>query len=237
MFKSRSVEPEIMDDLEGGGAEMDQALRELEIINLLLGGNNVSTNGLKVLLKDQNKRERVIKIADIGCGGGDILKLMAKWGRKNGFQFELVGIDANPHVIEYAKKNSLKYPEITYQMVNIFSEEFKQQRFDIIHCCLFTHHFKDDDLISLYANLKKQSLLGIIVNDLHRHWLAYYSIKIITQLASKSDMVKNDGPISVLRAFKKEELKKILNAAGINKFHLNWKWAFRWQLVVFSGDR
>lgn len=232
MFKNRSVEHEIMDDLEGGGTDMDQALRELEIINLLLGGNQVSINGLKILLKEHKEKQKPVRIADIGCGGGDLLKLMADWGRKKGFVFELVGIDANPNVIEYAKKNTKDYPEISYQKINIFSEDFRKQQFDIVHCCLFFHHFKDNELIDLFSNFKKQAQFGIIMNDLHRHWLAYYSIKIITAVASKSAMVKHDGPVSVLRAFKKEEVKDILYAAGISNYLLKWKWAFRWQLVV-----
>lgn len=234
MFKQRSVEKEIMDDLDGDGAAMDQALRELEIINLLLGGNNVSTDGLEILLKRKQSNEQPVKIADIGCGGGDILKLMAKWGRKKGIKLELTGIDANPHVVAYAKKNTVNFPEINYQKSDIFSNDFKNQQFDIIHCCLFTHHFTDDKLIELFSGLKKQVRIGIIVNDLHRHWFAYYSIKAITKLASKSDMVKNDGPISVLRAFKKEDLKKILHAAGMDNFILAWKWAFRWQLIIYK---
>ncbi|MDQ3393860.1 MAG: methyltransferase domain-containing protein [Bacteroidota bacterium] len=232
MFNTRSVEKEIMDDLEGGGQEMDQALRELETINLFLGGNNVSINGLKILLNDRNTKNKTIKIADIGCGGGDILKLLANWGRKRGYRFELIGIDANPHVVAYAKINTRQYPEIQYQMANIFSDEFRNQNFDIIHCCLFTHHFNNIELVDLLSNLKKQARLGIVINDLHRHWLAYYSIKVITTLASKSNMVKNDGPISVLRAFKKQELVKILDTAQLFKYSIKWKWAFRWQLVI-----
>lgn len=235
MFEKRSVEKEIMDDLSGGGMEMDQALRELEIINLLLGGNKVSTNGLEMLLKKHSIKSQPIKIADIGCGGGDILKLMAKWGRNKGIKFDLLGIDANPHVVTYAERNTKEYPEITFQTADIFSPEFRAQKFDIIHCCLFTHHFKDDELIDLFSHLKSQAQIGIIVNDLHRHWLAYYSIKAITKMASKSDMVKNDGPISVLRAFKKEELQNILFSAGIDHYSIKWKWAFRWELIIFSS--
>ncbi|MDQ3536980.1 MAG: methyltransferase domain-containing protein [Bacteroidota bacterium] len=232
MFENRSVETEIMDDLEGGGTDMDQALRELEIINMLLGGNHISINGLEILLKEYRNKGNSIRIADLGCGGGDILKLMAEWGRKKKLKLDLTGIDANPNIIKYAKNNSGNYPEINYQMVNIFSDDFRKQKFDIVHCCLFTHHFSDSELINLFSHLKTQANIGIIVNDLHRHWLAYYSIKIITRLASKSDMVKNDGPISVLRAFKKEEVKKILLNSGINDYLLKWKWAFRWQLIV-----
>jgi 2-polyprenyl-3-methyl-5-hydroxy-6-metoxy-1,4-benzoquinol methylase len=234
MFKSRSDQKEIMDDLQGSGRDMDQALRELEIINHLLGGNKISINGLSKILKNKVDPEQTIKVADLGCGGGDMMKLMARWGRKKGIKLSLTGIDANPYIIDYARENTRNYPEINYQSINIFSKEFLDQEFDIIHCCLFTHHFSSEELKFLIKNFKKQVKLGMIINDLHRHWFAYYSIKVITALASKSAMVKNDGPVSVLRAFSKNDLENILNNSGVNKYSIKWKWAFRWQIIVLK---
>jgi len=83
------------------------------------------------------------------------------------------------------------------------------------------------------VSLKNQVKTAIIVNDIHRHPLAYYSIKWLTSLFSKSSMVKFDAPLSVLRAFKRNELKSILKKAGVENYQLRWRWAFRWQLIIF----
>ena len=56
----------------------------------------------------------------------------------------------------------------------------------------------------------------IIVNDLHRHQLAYLSIVVLTRLFSRSVMVRNDGPLSVRRAFRMDELAGIARRAGID---------------------
>ncbi len=229
MFKNRSYEEEIMDDLDASGPIIPQTLKELEIINQRLGGNYVTTNGLDQLMPESPTKK--LKIADLGCGGGDILMLVAKWAKKRGYDVELVGFDANPHIIDYAKENCKEFSEITFAVQDIFSEEFKNQKFDVILCTLFTHHFHEDDLIRIFKQFKKQSILGVIINDLHRHWLAYYSIKLLTTLFSKSEMVKNDGPLSVKRAFKKVELEQIMMSAAISSFKLKWMWAFRWQLI------
>ena len=83
--------------------------------------------------------------------------------------------------------------------------------------------------------MKNNSTLGFFVNDLHRHPLAYHSIKLITSLFSKSYLVKNDAPLSVARGFKKDELIEILQQSSIIHYQLKWMWAFRW-LLIYKHD-
>ncbi|MEQ9592196.1 MAG: methyltransferase domain-containing protein, partial [Cyclobacteriaceae bacterium] len=173
-----------------------------------------------------------LEIVDLGCGGGDMLIEIARYGRKRNIPFKLIGIDANPHIIEFAKKNCEAYPEIEFLTLDIFSSEFKKLRFDVAIATLVTHHFESTSLSQLCATLQRQSKLGVVINDLHRHWLAYYSIKVLTLAFSKSSMVKYDAPLSVLRSFKKNEWLQILHQGGISNYSITWKWAFRWQLVI-----
>ena len=227
-FSQRSYEEELMDDLESGGEVIDQTLRELETINRLLGGNQVTTNGLEKLLQNT---DGVITIADLGCGGGDILKLIAKWAEKKSIKLKMIGYDANPNIIAFAQDNCKAFPNIEFETQDIFSEEFKALKFDIILCTLFTHHFNDKSLASIFQQFKNQAKIGVIINDLHRHWFAYHSIKILTKLFSKSEMVQYDGPLSVLRSFSRKDLSRIMQEAQIQQYQLRWMWAFRWQLI------
>lgn len=228
-FSQRSYEEELMDDLESGGQVIDQTLKELETINRLLGGNQVTTNGLAQLIP-HNQREE-ITIADLGCGGGDILKLVAQWANKKGLKVKMVGFDANPNIIEFAKENCKAFDNISFEVQDIFSDEFKSRKFDVILCTLFTHHFHDDALVEIFKQFKNQATLGVIINDLHRHWFAYHSIRLLTKFFSKSEMVQYDGPLSVLRSFRKNDLELIVRKAQIKDYKLRWMWAFRWQLI------
>ena len=83
--------------------------------------------------------------------------------------------------------------------------------------------------------MKENSGLGFFINDLHRHAIAYYSIKFLTSLFSHSYLVKHDAPLSVRRGFKKEEWEKIFSNAGIIKYSIEWKWAFRYLITVFAN--
>lgn len=228
-FSKRSHAIEIMDDLECKGEVVNQTLRELEFINRTLGGNQITVSGVRSLNAENTKQ--TLTIVDLGCGGGDMLQLLARDFTSQNLTGEFMGIDANPNIIDYAK-NHINDPRIRFSAINILSPEFKAQRFDIAIATLFFHHFSSDELSTILRQLHGQVNIGIVINDLHRHPLAYYSIKILTKLFSKSAMVKFDAPLSVLRGFSRKELKQILDHAGIKNYSLSWRWAFRWRVVI-----
>jgi SAM-dependent methyltransferase len=230
-FSKRSKEMEIMDDLGSSGKIIDQTLRELEFINTWLGGNAVTLNALSRVKRRKGLSGR-IRIADLGCGGGDMLKLVNGWSQKNNVSTELLGVDANPNIVAYARKN-VPLENVSFKATDIFSNDFKLMEFDIVMATLFFHHFTDVQLIEFFNQLKQQVKTAVIINDIHRHPLAFYSIKWLTQGFSKSPMVIHDAPVSVLRAFARNELHNIIRSAGFTDYTLEWKWAFRWQAVLY----
>ncbi|MEX2235686.1 MAG: methyltransferase domain-containing protein [Cyclobacteriaceae bacterium] len=230
-FKQRSAGLEVMDDLNVSGRDLHQALHELESINYLLGGNYVTLNGLSQLLNKNDAAK--LHVADLGCGSGDMLKLIRRLLEKRRINATLTGLDANPNVIKFAAANTPETCRIQYESLNIFSDEFRARKFDIVLGTLFFHHFTTQQLIAFFKQLKDQVSRGVIINDIHRHWFSYYSIKWLTKFFSRSPMVKHDAPMSVLRSFHKGELVEILNEAGIVRYRIKWRWAFRWQVIVW----
>ena len=231
-FSQRSEELEIMDDLDASQGEVVfQTLRELSIINRRLGGNYVTTNGLAKLIKNADPI-RPLRIADIGCGGGDMLMYIDRWAKKRNLKVDLVGVDFNPQITGFAQNNTAGFSNIRYLTQDIFSHEFAAHKFDLIVCSLFLHHFTANQLPPLLQQLSHQATLGVIINDLHRHPLAYYSIKLLTQLASRSAMVKYDAPLSVLRGFSAQDWHHTLREAKLSDYEVKWYWAFRWQVVI-----
>jgi 2-polyprenyl-3-methyl-5-hydroxy-6-metoxy-1,4-benzoquinol methylase len=229
-FASRFTGVEIMDDLQITGPDLHQALRELDGINYLLGGNYVTLNALCKLLDGQ--RDKEFHIADIGCGSGDMLKRIRRLVERRKLAASLVGVDANPNVVRYAIDHTPQACRIDYEAVNVLSEDFPRRTFDIVTATLFYHHFSDEQLVSFFKKLRGRVRVGLVINDIHRHWFAYHSIKWLTKLFSRSPMVKNDAPLSVLRAFRRSDLVRILNEAGVSQYSIKWCWAFRWQVIV-----
>lgn len=230
IFSQRSIGIEIMDDLDCKGEVVNQTLRELEFINRTLGGNQITVTGINDLLKDESQTD--LEIVDLGCGGGDMLVLLAKEFSRKNIKARFLGIDANPNIIDYAKSHVQNFSNIKFETTNILSEEFRSKTFDVAIATLFFHHFTSEQLSNIIAKLYSQCRVGIVINDLHRHPLAFYSIKLLTKLFSKSAMVKFDAPLSVLRGFTREEMADILEKAGIKKYSLHWRWAFRWKVII-----
>ena len=224
-----------MDDLTLATDALRQNLDELETINTWLGGYQPVLDAL-ARLRPRFALGRALRVADLGSGGGDTLRHVGRWGRKNGVALELTGIDANQFMLDYATTKSRAYPEISYRQFDISSPEFQAQPYDILTCSLFCHHFTDTELVTLLRQWQQQARVAVVINDLHRHWLAYYSIKWLTRLLGGSYLVQHDAPMSVARAFRREDWVKLLAQAGIKNYELRWRWAFRWQVILTGND-
>lgn len=227
----RTTDSEIMDDFELKGDALRVALDKIVQINQFLGGNRLTLRGVEKLLKKESSLSS-IKIVDVGCGNGDMLRKLADFGLENNLNFELIGVDANDFTVNYANDLSVNYSNITYRYEDIFSESFSELKCDIILCTLTLHHFENNEIIKLLRLFDTNSRLGFVVNDLHRNSLAYRLFQLVCFVFRMNEMSRNDGLISILRGFKKEELVDFSEKLSFKKYSIQWKWAFRYQWIV-----
>ena len=229
-FSKRCYDLELLDEAVIPTQDLYLNLRELNTINTYLGGHAVTLNGMASfgLLTHQT-----YTLLDIGCGGGDNLKSIAEWGRKNKLNLQLVGVDLKADCIAFAQKHCANYPEISFVCMDYKTYLQNHTHYDIIITALFCHHFKEKALEELFVYMQQKSKIGFLINDLHRHPLAYYSIKWLTQIFSSSYLVKNDACLSVRRGFSLAELQQLLPQNTFKNIKIHWKWAFRW-LIVFK---
>lgn len=229
-YKNRSLKKEILDQNNIPAEDIFLNMKELEFINAHLGGHSVTIGGFKKLLRSK----KIISVCEIGCGGGDNLNALGNYCLKNQIICSFTGIDINKDCIVFAKENS-KTENINFVISDYRNVDFKNKKPDIIFSSLFCHHFSNNELVEMLYWMKKNSTVGFLINDLHRHPIAYHSIKIATKLFSKSYLVKSDAPLSVLRGFKKNEWKNIFKEAGIENYSIEWKWAFRFLIIAFNS--
>lgn len=230
---TRSSEPEQLDDFSLSGKELNNALDKIASINKLLGGNKVTLSGVTRLLQ-MMPRPGKIRIADIGCGNGDMLRTLAAYGLKNNLQFELTGIDANAGAIAHARALSESYPQISFICTD-FLRDSGDKTYDIILCTLTLHHFNDDQIRLLLETFHQKAAIGTVINDLHRHRAAYYLFKVLCFIFRLSKLNRNDGLISILRGFKKRDLLAYSKNQSFSS-SIQWKWAFRYQWIIHNYE-
>lgn len=223
-FAQRSARTELIDEPGIPFSDWEICLHELNLVNTYLGGHKITIEGIKVLLKNNAEIKDKITICEIGCGGGDNLKAIHKW-INGSIPVKYIGVDINKACIDFAT-NNCKELDAIFVCSDYRNIQFAE-RPDIIFNSLFCHHFTNEKVVEMLGWMKTNALKGFFINDLHRHPFAYYSIKMLTNIFSRSYLVKNDGPISVLRGFHGDEWKILLNKAGIANYSIHWRWAFR----------
>lgn len=227
-FSIRSSKKELLDEPGIPFDDIKRNMKELETINKWLGGHRITIKGVQKLIEQNNESE--LRICEIGCGGGDNLKAIHNWGLKYNHAFKFIGVDINEDCIAYARENcrGLNVEWITSD----YREMSTSLNADIVFSSLFCHHFNATELSEQFGWMSRNSRLGFFVNDLHRHPLAFYSIRMLSALFSRSYLVKNDAPLSVLRGFNRKEMEVLKSQLKDMETTLEWHWAFRWLLTA-----
>lgn len=228
-FKNRSYQKELLDRDDIPFADIRRNMQELDFINRKLGGHDITLDGIVALIRDNAIFNRRLNIVEIGCGGGDNLRAIKEWAAYIKLPVRLTGIDINGECIAFAreqKRNAgIAFIHSDYRKVTF------AQTPDIVFSSLFCHHFTDEELVAQVKWMEQNSEIGFFINDLHRHPLAYYAIKLLTALFSRSYLVRNDAPLSVRRGFRRDDWATIFSAAQITRYRCRWRWAFRWLIT------
>lgn len=236
-FKTRSRAEEIIDDFDYSGPDLIATFKTIERINSWLGGNRILVDGVRKILHNNTWQMDVPTcVLDLGTGSGDGLRALANWAKNKNIPLDIRGIDANPHIVGLAKVSTPQSLNITYNYANIFDDGFNYQGIDIVTCNLFLHHFSEEEIIEQIQKMQADGVKVLLINDLHRHWIAYYGFWLISLLLRSTKTARVDGLLSVLKGFKRSELLNLAMRSGGKHIEIEWKWAFRFQCIIWFQD-
>jgi hypothetical protein len=241
-FSTRATQPELLDMPDIPFEEIRRNMHELDVINTWLGGHDITIKGIRRVLARSGvsvDQSPALHICEIGCGGGDNLRAIERWATRKGMTIRVTGIDINEHCIRYATQRWGEGTDAEW-IVSDYRDVSFAQRPDIIFSSLFCHHFDDHAVPGILRWCADNSRLGFFINDLHRHPLAYYAIKGLTAVCSRSRLVRNDAPLSVAKGFSRREWMDFMRAGIPGQdmtTDLSWAWAFRWLLIGVHSPR
>lgn len=226
-MKNRSSQKELIDlgPPYYTDEEYDECLDQLGRIGRFLGGNRASLRTFK-------KMPKFNTILDIGCGGGQFSILLAK-------QFpeaQILGIDISSTAIAFAQK---RFQETMLNNIQFEVCSDPQNQFDVVTATLVCHHLDDKSLIEFLKKSYQIAKNNIIINDLHRHWLAYFGFSLLSKCFFRNRLICHDGLLSIKKSFKKKDWISYLTQAGIplERCSIKWHWAFRWIVQINASGK
>jgi SAM-dependent methyltransferase len=152
-----------------------------------------------------------LRLLDVGFGDGGMLRTIARWGRPRAIEMELVGVDLNPKSAAVASALTPSELQIDYRT----GDYRGLGRFDIAISSLVAHHMSDEELRDFLVWMEANAARGWLVSDLHRHRFSYMGFPLLARLLGVHRIVREDGRLSIARAFRPSEWRDILAEAGI----------------------
>ena len=221
-FSRRSHEQEIMDGGICSFKLFDESLKQIETVNRLTLGYRPLLGWVDRQLSPSEPGS--VAILDVGCGRGDLLRRIWSLARKKQVTVRLTGIDIDPWSSPAARQSTPGYMDVDYRTGNVVGMNIEA---DFIVCSHVTHHMKHAELVVFIQWLEAHARRGWYISDLHRHVISFILAKMVLFLAPVSSMIRNDGAVSVARAFTENDWREILKEAGVPA-QIRWHFPFRY---------
>jgi 2-polyprenyl-3-methyl-5-hydroxy-6-metoxy-1,4-benzoquinol methylase len=208
--------------------EYEDCLYQLDRIGRFLGGNRATFSAFDRL------KVKLGSILDVGCGSGSFTVALARRYP----EAKVVGVDIAPEAIAYAKKQCPSdIKNIEFICLSSPDLPFDKSSFDVVTSTLVCHHLTDDEIVQFLKRAVDIAAQAVILNDLHRHFLATWSYKCIAPLLFPNPMVIHDGLLSIKRAFKRKDWDFYFKESDVHNVQCSWHFAFRWIVMITKYEK
>jgi 2-polyprenyl-3-methyl-5-hydroxy-6-metoxy-1,4-benzoquinol methylase len=219
-FSGRAQLPEMMDDAGLDAATYAAVVADLARVNSL----TMARPPTLAWLARRSAGLAQWSLLDVGFGHGDMLRAIAA---RHGQSARLVGIDLNPRSALAAR--AATPPAMAIEWRTGLAEEI-DFRPDFIISSLVAHHMADDELVAFIGWMQRTARRGWLINDLHRHPIAWAGFRLLAAVMRWHPIVAHDGALSVRRAFVRADWQRLLAAAGVAAT-VRWHLPFRWTVA------
>ncbi len=224
-FRQRSNQLEHIDIGDYTPEEYEGSIIELQRVNRWLGDSRALRYSLLAEIKEAGLQN--FSIVDAGAGSGELLRVAASWAKRNRRQGVFIGVELNGRSARAILERSEDFAEIHSILGDALNLPFADFAVDYAICSLFTHHFKDDEVVRVLRELSRVARRRIFVIDLFRHPVAYYLYTTVGRLILHTRLLREDGALSILRSFKPKELVMLAEKAELEDIVVTRRFPFR----------
>jgi SAM-dependent methyltransferase len=193
---------ELLDRADQDHGELSESLSQVSQVNRLFGGLRALRRHLERFLP-----AGTLRLLDVGTGNGDTAAELAAWAAARGARWTVTGLDHHAGVLAVARERERRRSGPRLVRADALDLPFRSRAFDVSFCTLTLHHFRDEDAVRLIAEMARVTRRTVLVNDLERGTLSYWSARLLSwTLWRRNRITRHDGPLSVLRSFTVAEL-------------------------------
>ena len=205
-----------------------RSLEHVAQVNRYLGGERAVLSAVSRLLQPGAE----VRILDIGTGSADIPIAIAAAARRVDARVRITAVDIHPQMRQIALERTADWPEIEVADANALDLPYPDASYDAALLTLTLHHFEGDDPVRVLREAGRVARL-VVVNELERGWLNYIGARLLAWTWWRANpLTRHDGPISVLRAFSRDELRDIAGLAGLAGIRVSKRWFCRLLLTA-----
>jgi SAM-dependent methyltransferase len=226
-LRHRSHEAEWMDGEDVSAQEFAACIKDLSKVNSVTLARAPTLAFLDRAFAGSTPG-RVLTIVDVGFGAGDMLRAIARHAHKRNRRCRLLGFDINPRSEAVARELTPPAMDIHFRTGDAFALAAAES-VDLVVSSLVTHHMRDSEIVRFLRWMDQTARLGWFINDLHRHWLAYHGFRLLAFAMRWHSFVRHDGPLSIARAFRREDWAALIEQAGLTDVaRVQWRFPFRY---------
>ncbi len=210
----RSRAAERMDDATLDEAAFAAVLADLGRANRATLAARPTLAFLERAARGRGQGQGPLRVLDVGFGGGDTLRAIARRCGRRGTAAELVGVDLNPRSRPAALAAGPAPLPIDYRTGDYAEQEGP---WDVVLSSLVAHHMTEAELVRFLRWMEGTARVGWFVNDLRRSAVARAGFRALAAAARWHPIVRHDGALSVARSWREGDWRVLLDAAGLGR--------------------
>jgi len=199
-----------------GAADLAATLADVDRLNAWFGGYALTLREVRRLAATV-PRERALIVVDVGGGSAAFAVRLARWARRRRRAIRVVVVERDRTILALARRAAAAYPEVVLVRADAALLPCREGAADVVTSGLTLHHLEPDQAVESLREMSAVAALGVVVNDLLRRPLSLGLVWLATRVFRCHPISRHDGPLSVRRAYSRDELRALAEKAGASR--------------------